>query len=51
MAHSTTQELPVGKPYTATQIDDLLATLDLLGIMDWYVDLLPQVRRALRRHF
>ena len=46
MAHSTTQELPVGKPYTATQIDDLLATLDLLGIMDWYVDLLPQVRRA-----
>lgn len=48
MTHSTTQELPIGKPYTASQIDDLLATLGMLHIMDFYVDLLPQVRSLFR---
>jgi hypothetical protein len=43
--HATTQELPIGKPYTGAQIDDLLSTLDVLSMMDWYVNLQPHVHK------
>lgn len=43
--HSSTQELPLRKPYTGAQIDDLLGTLDILSLADWYVDLLPHAHK------
>jgi hypothetical protein len=37
--------MPIGKPYTGEQIDDLLGTLGILSMMDWYIDLQPQVQK------
>jgi hypothetical protein len=37
--------MPIGKPYTGAQIDDLLGTLNILSMMDWYVNLQPQVHK------
>lgn len=35
------QDLPVSKPYTAGEIDALVAAKDVAALCPWYVDLAP----------
>lgn len=41
--HSMAQELPISRPFTAGQVDDLLAAVGALALIDWYVDVKPHI--------
>ena len=39
------QELPISRPFTASQVDELLANVGSLSLMDWYVNVKPHISK------
>lgn len=51
LEHSSVQDVPISKPFNQKGVDELLAMLDVVGLMDWYVNIhdhLPKIEALLQ---
>lgn len=51
LEHTSIQDVPIGKPFNQRGVDELLAMLDVVGLMDWYVNIhdhLPKIEALLQ---
>eukprot|EP00892_Ulva_mutabilis_P001895 jgi/Ulvmu1/11706/UM008_0117.1 len=51
LEHTSVQDVPISKPFHQKGVDELLAMLDVVGLMDWYVNIhdhLPKIEALLQ---